>query len=373
MMYQKTGLIKTYAYDPMDRLTGTHTGEKNHEQLFYNRERLITEKEGGVCRSLMHAKNQLLAQAYIDDQSNGRTLLSINRQCSVLHSVSHSHLHGQAFTPFGYHHIQKGMSGLPGFNGERPDPLTGHYHLGKGHRTYNPHLMRFNSPDQLSPFDAGGLNAYAYCNGDPINRSDPSGRASFEDILLAGVAVFGVLGGGVGLYGTLKAARSIKTARFNASTATKIAGSTLSISGGVIGVTRLSMGLAGEETGRSEMIIAQTLLTLAGLGLSGYGTQSGVLKARRKKKLGNLIKHPSSNSNSSSTSTPTLDTQLSSTSALDTSSNNSASNAFASAPSWNQLRQDSSGSDSGQIFFLTPKNGQKNISTKGSLVRSLLI
>ena len=36
--------------------------------------------------------------------------------------------------------------------------------------------MRFNSPDTLSPFGKGGINAYAYCAGDPVNRSDPSGR-----------------------------------------------------------------------------------------------------------------------------------------------------------------------------------------------------
>ena len=202
--------------------------------------------------------------------------------------------------------------------------------------------MRFNSPDQLSPFDAGGLNAYAYCSGDPVNRSDPSGRASFEDILLAGVGVVGVLGGGLGLYATLKTARSMKTARVSTSIAAKIAGSTMSIAGGLIGVARLSMGLAGEETGRSGMILAQSILTMAGLGLSVYGTGRGVLKARRQKKLGNLIKHPSSNSNSSSSSTspPTLDTPLSSTSSgWETSSNNSGSNAFASTPSKSPLRQ----------------------------------
>ncbi len=38
--------------------------------------------------------------------------------------------------------------------------------------------MRFNSPDSLSPFGRGGLNAYAYCQGDPINRSDPGGHIS---------------------------------------------------------------------------------------------------------------------------------------------------------------------------------------------------
>ena len=36
--------------------------------------------------------------------------------------------------------------------------------------------MRFNSPDSLSPFSVGGKNAYAYCGGDPVNRSDPNGK-----------------------------------------------------------------------------------------------------------------------------------------------------------------------------------------------------
>jgi RHS repeat-associated protein len=61
------------------------------------------------------------------------------------------------------------------FGGQMVDRLTGCYHLGNGRRTYNPVLMRFHSADSLSPFSDGGLNAYAYCNGDPINRVDPSG------------------------------------------------------------------------------------------------------------------------------------------------------------------------------------------------------
>jgi len=51
--------------------------------------------------------------------------------------------------------------------------------LGNGYRAFNPVLMRFNSPDSLSPFGRGGLNAYAYCVGDPVNRSDPNGHWSF--------------------------------------------------------------------------------------------------------------------------------------------------------------------------------------------------
>ncbi|WP_162888795.1 RHS repeat-associated core domain-containing protein, partial [Pseudomonas savastanoi] len=65
---------------------------------------------------------------------------------------------------------------VPGFNVEQIDTVTGHYLLGNGYRAYNPVLMRFNSPDSFSPFGEGGLNAYGYCAGDPVNRSDPGGH-----------------------------------------------------------------------------------------------------------------------------------------------------------------------------------------------------
>ncbi len=64
--------------------------------------------------------------------------------------------------------------------------MTGYYLLGNGYRAFNPVLMRFNSPDSLSPFGKGGLNAYAYCAGDPVNRVDPTGH-HFAVVLISGV------------------------------------------------------------------------------------------------------------------------------------------------------------------------------------------
>ena len=62
-----------------------------------------------------------------------------------------------------------------GYNGTLHESSTCWQLLGNGRRAFNPVLMRFHSPDPLSPFGRGGINAYAYCWNDPINLSDPSG------------------------------------------------------------------------------------------------------------------------------------------------------------------------------------------------------
>lgn len=88
----------------------------------------------------------------------------------------------RAYTPYGV--LFSGRAPSLAYCGQLRDPSTGNYHLGNGHRTFDPLLMRFHSPDRLSPFGAGGLNAYSYCMGDPVNRNDPSGRAATLNVAL---------------------------------------------------------------------------------------------------------------------------------------------------------------------------------------------
>lgn len=82
----------------------------------------------------------------------------------------------QALSYTAYGHLPGMLDAVLGFNGELRDGVMQAYPLGNGHRFYPPALMRFLSPDTLSPFGRGGVNAYCYCEGDPINNMDPSGQ-----------------------------------------------------------------------------------------------------------------------------------------------------------------------------------------------------
>ena len=78
------------------------------------------------------------------------------------------------YSPYGYPG-PGALNCVLGFNGEYRSDLSGFYVLGRGVRSFSSILMRFLSPDPYSPFSLGGLNIYAYCAGDPVNRVDRSG------------------------------------------------------------------------------------------------------------------------------------------------------------------------------------------------------
>ncbi|WP_187331807.1 RHS repeat-associated core domain-containing protein [Pseudomonas endophytica] len=163
-------LTSTYHYDPLDRLSGT-----NETQRFYNNTRIAMEIEGDRKTRFFEADSQPLALQQ-HGSAPGSTLLATDLQTSVLSgSGPDGTQHAQVYTPFG-HHANDALLSVIGFNGERPEPVTGHYLLGQGYRAFNPVLMRFNSPDSWSPFGEGGINAYAYCDNNPLNFNDPSGH-----------------------------------------------------------------------------------------------------------------------------------------------------------------------------------------------------
>jgi RHS repeat-associated protein len=154
-----------------------------------------------------------LAQTNQEGDRVNSTLMATDQQRSVLAAVtSGQHLY-MAYSPYGHRDVVDAVPGLPGFNGEQPDPMTGHYLLGNGYRAYNPVLMRFNSPDSLSPFGEGGLNPYAYCIGDPINSRDPTGHKADRNQILGFVWLgLGFTGAALGLYSAVPAMKTVTKA-----------------------------------------------------------------------------------------------------------------------------------------------------------------
>ncbi|MGE7990880.1 RHS repeat-associated core domain-containing protein [Pseudomonas sp. NPDC089554] len=152
----------------MNRQLGT-------SQYFYRAGRFATERRGGHARAVFSSTEYLLAERH-SDRLNTQSLLAVDRNSSVLARDISQGSAAYRYTPYGHSPETTGALNLLAFNGQRQDRPTRFYLLGDGHRGYSPALFRFLSADSLSPFDAGGINAYAYCGGDPINRVDPSGQ-----------------------------------------------------------------------------------------------------------------------------------------------------------------------------------------------------
>ena len=150
---------------------------KNAEQslLFYDSNKLVTLSQKTFNHSLLRAGNASMAEQRA--QSDGQTtLLATDLTGSVTHAKTNTDREPATYTAYGYRAPSDTAPAL-GFNGEYLNSNLPLYLLGNGHRSFTPALMRFQSPDSLSPFEAGGINPYCYCGGDPINRSDPTGRS----------------------------------------------------------------------------------------------------------------------------------------------------------------------------------------------------
>ncbi|WP_414862236.1 RHS repeat-associated core domain-containing protein [Pseudomonas sp. IT-P176] len=187
---QQLVILCSYGYDPLDRLISQRQPDASNRQRFYCKSRLATEIQGTIANTIFQKDGLLLAQLQNQNKEITSTLLSTDQQRSVLYTLKAGNQRQPiAYSSYGHHHADSGLTSLLGFNGERPDPVTGHYLLGNGYRAFNPVLMRFNSPDSWSPFGEGGLNCYSYCFGDPINLSDQNGHAPIPPKVIKNLAI----------------------------------------------------------------------------------------------------------------------------------------------------------------------------------------
>ncbi len=165
---------------------------KTLRRLFHKGHDVVACLDGRENHRVLRAGSDPLSQLTSGPAGGQARHFMIDRPGSVQGVQCLRQIRRMAYTVYGYSHASDPAT-LVGFNGAYLDAVTGHYPLGAGNRFYSPTLMRFSSPDIFSPFSAGGLNAYAYCEGDPINRVDPSANSPLPLLKSKFPGLFGFL------------------------------------------------------------------------------------------------------------------------------------------------------------------------------------
>ncbi|WP_264313248.1 RHS repeat-associated core domain-containing protein [Pseudomonas putida] len=148
--------------------------------IFYQSGKPTTLVQSSRTTRIFNQDRQALAIQHRSHSSIIIIIASDKMQSSIMEAPGHV-LHSLSYTPFGFY---QAIGELPvGFNGEHCDAVTGMYGLGAGYRWFSTTLMRFSSPDNLSPFAKGGINAYTYVRNDPVNLLDLDGHAPSAPIL----------------------------------------------------------------------------------------------------------------------------------------------------------------------------------------------
>ncbi|WP_460318724.1 RHS repeat domain-containing protein [Pseudomonas ogarae] len=166
--------VSQYRYDGHDHLVTSRQGNESEALRFYQDEQLSNiDQDGQQTHLLYHTDGPLGQQA----SDNSQTLLLLtDANHSVIGESRQRDLRTAVYSAYGERHSDDTLRSLLAFNGEMRDEASGWYLLGRGYRAYNPGLMRFHSPDSLSPFGSGGVNPYTYCLGNPIALRDPTGH-----------------------------------------------------------------------------------------------------------------------------------------------------------------------------------------------------
>lgn len=143
-------------------------------QIFYQNKQTHTVTTGQQQRSIFRGLTATLAQHQLGARTSC-SLLATDINASVVIASDMISIEKHSYSAYGISATIPSSQSLLGYNGEHLS-LRNLYLLGNGRRPFSPAIMRFLSPDGISPFGKGGMNCYAYCSNDPINYTDPSGH-----------------------------------------------------------------------------------------------------------------------------------------------------------------------------------------------------
>ena len=150
------------------------TNPMNTMRFFMQHERVHVALSDSIAVVYLRAQSCDLAETRLTKETTQSALLAVDTGDSVVRVNTQAQTESVTYNVYGLHSHSEVPPQRPAFNGHLL--VSNLYLLGNGYRAYNSVLMRFQSPDSLSPFTVGGLNCYAYCTGDPINYADPSGH-----------------------------------------------------------------------------------------------------------------------------------------------------------------------------------------------------
>ena len=168
-------LVSRYRYDGHNHLISVREGQQEETLRYYEGYTLSHTLQGNTHTQYFFHGDLPLGEQQL--HTHERTILLLtDASPSVIGESLQGKLHTVVYNAYGERSSAEELTTLLAFNGEVREATSGWYLLGRGYRAYNPGLMRFHSPDSLSPFGSGGLNPYTYCLGNPITFRDPSGH-----------------------------------------------------------------------------------------------------------------------------------------------------------------------------------------------------
>ncbi|WP_081673765.1 RHS repeat domain-containing protein [Pseudomonas cremoricolorata] len=274
-----------YGYDPSGNLCD-RTVDGALARGFFSAGQLTHEQRGAHTLRPLGDGGQLLGLERLRDgvRQGNVTLYGCDAQGSVRVEAERQ-LRARRYTAHGAEHDAPPLDGMQfGFAGERREPLTGWYIPG-GYRPYDPLLMIFLAPDSTSPFSRGGLNAYAYCAGDPVNRIDPDGH-SWWTWVIAGV---GLALGVVATVATFGAAAPAFAAVYAGGISALTASGAMAMGAATLGAVSLGTGIAStvleavDKDSKAASILGWISL---GTGLLGSGLEMAPKAASSMAKIG---------------------------------------------------------------------------------------